>query len=170
MVLEDISDPAEPVGIPTVIIFAWLILLLLCTRCYKFSWYIRYISVIGIFFYLHGGTLKLFDGLFCFRYSKLFINLEAFLRYEPIAVPNSPTYTRRDVTVIVPTVEPYGRDFEECIQSVQANNPARVIIVTAGDGNDKRAVESVGIYSNTQIKNCNYQDKRQQVCAGLEEV
>ena len=170
MVLENTSNPAQPVGVPEVIIFAWFILFLLCTTSHQLSWYIRYIAGIGTFFYCHGPTLKLFDALFYFRYSRLFVNLAALLYYKPIIVPNLPTYTARDVTVIVPTVNPYGSDFEECVGSNRITNPAKIVIVTAGLGNDKRAVDTVGIHWNTQIKLCKDQNKRQQVCVGLEEV
>lgn len=168
--LENISDPGQPMGVPEVIIFAWFLSLLLCTTRHRFSWYLRYLTAVGTFFYLHGPTLKLFDALFYFRYSRLVIHLAAFLHYKPIAVPDLLTYTARDVTVILPTVDPYGSDFEECIQSIRANNPAKLIIVTAGLGNDKGAVDSVGVDPKTQIKNCKDQNKRQQLSVGLEEV
>lgn len=170
MVSKEAINSAQPVGVPAIIIFAWVILLLLYATRYQLSWYIIYITATGTFFYLHTPTLRLFDALFLFRYSRLVINLAAFVHYKPIAKPNSPTYTSRDVTVIIPTVEPHGTDFEECIQSVRVNNPAKIVIVTAGPGNYERAIDSVGTHSKTQIKDCNDQNKRRQVCVGLEEV
>lgn len=56
----------------------------------------------------------------------------AFWRYKPYPVPKVPSHTSKDVTVIVPTVKPYGEDFEECIRSIAHNHPAEILVVTAG--------------------------------------
>lgn len=71
---------------------------------------------------------------------------------------------------MVPTVEPYGEDFEECIRSIRLNRPGKVIVVTAGPGNYDRAVGNISIYPNVLIKNCQFQNKRRQVNEALSEV
>ena len=45
-----------------------------------------------------------------------------------------PTFKRSDATVIIPTVEPNNVDFRECLDSVCANGPGEIIVVTVGPG------------------------------------
>ena len=83
---------------------------------------------------------------------------------------DSPKLTALDVTVIVPTVDPYNKDFMECIASIHANGPATIIVVTAGHGTYKRAVETLRMYSNILIEHCEIQSKREQICKALPKV
>lgn len=115
-------------------------------------------------------ALSFFIFLFIFRYVRLVVNLVAFCRYKPTATSDSPYLKAKDVTVLVPTVEPYGEHFLECIRSIYANGPAEIIVVTAGPGNHDKAVRSIGIYSNVRVMNCSVQNKRKQMCRALPEV
>ena len=174
MVLEDISDPARLVAL-TAAFIASLIVLAFVTALYPLIWYIWYIALIGFIFSRHDTslTLKLFCLLFSVRYLRVAVNLGGFFWYKATPIPDSPSLRARHVAAIVPTVEPCGEHFESCIQSILANNPAKIIIVTAGLGNYKRAIDcvtSMGMDSKIQIKDCNDQDKRRQIHAGLEEV
>lgn len=81
-------------------------------------------------------ALYYFLLLFVWRYARFLINLVAFWLYTPAALDASqqPTYQpSRDVTVILPTVDPTGPDFMECLLTCAANSPAEIHIVTAGD-------------------------------------
>ena len=98
------------------------------------------------------------------------VNFIAFCRYKPTAVLDHPTFKPSDVSVIIPTVEGEGEEFLECVRSVYVNTPAKIIIVTAGPDVYNRALKSVGAYENIVIKNCSVQNKRRQVCVGLQEV
>ena len=111
-----------------------------------------------------------FPALFLFRYARLVVNLIGFCLYKPAAVPRRPTIKPSDVSVIIPTVEGEGEDFLECIRSVYVNKPAKIIIVTAGPDIYNRALKSVSAYKNIVIKNSSVQNKRRQVCVGLQEV
>ena len=172
MVLEAINDTVRPVEHTTVIFFlAWLLLLSWGTGHYRFSWYNHIIAIIVTDLSLNGTTLKLFSALFLFRYVRLIYNLKAFLSYQPIAIPEEPSLTAaKDVTVIVPTVEPYGTQFEECIQSIDYNGPSKIIVVTAGPGNYEKAIKSTRMYTKVVVMNCNAQNKREQVCLAIPEV
>lgn len=177
MVLEDISERARLFALAAAFV-ASLVVLALVTALYPFIWYIwyiLYIALIGFIFSRHDTslTLKLFYLLFSIRYLRVVVNIGGFFWYKATPTPDLPSLTARHVAVIVPTVEPHGQHFETCIQSILANNPSKVIIVTAGPGNYKRAVDcvtSMSIDSKIQIKDCNDQDKRRQIYAGLEEV
>ena len=74
-----------------------------------------------------------------------------------------------DVTVIVPTVEPFGDDFDECIRSIHANGPASIIVVNAGL-HYQAAVDSTAMYPDVVIKHCSIMNKRRQICEALPQV
>ncbi|KAF6234803.1 hypothetical protein HO173_007023 [Letharia columbiana] len=170
MLLQDTGSPAYPDWLALAIVFT-LLLPLLSSRTVRYQpiWYISLIVAIDALFSLPNTKLKIFVILFLFRYVRLIVNLTAFCLYKPVAIPTHPSLTAKDVTVIVPTVAPYGKDFEECIQSIQANGPAKIVIVTAGPGNYERAIQSVDMSSNILIKHCHVQNKRAQVCEALED-
>lgn len=79
--------------------------------------------------------LHWFLRLFAWRYLRFVVNLVAFWCYSPSPRPKGePTYLpSRDVTVIVPTVDPLGESFQEGLTSIAQNYPAKIMIVTAGD-------------------------------------
>jgi hypothetical protein len=73
--------------------------------------------------------------LFIFRYLRLLVHIFAFFwlyKPTPISDAGTRTITERDVTVIIPTVEPGNPDFAECLASVLANHPRTIHIVTVG--------------------------------------
>ncbi len=73
--------------------------------------------------------------LFIFRYLRLLVHMVAFFwlyKSTPIPSTGSRTITEKDVTVIIPTVEPGNPDFTECLASVLANHPRTIHVVTVG--------------------------------------
>lgn len=74
-----------------------------------------------------------FLGLFVFRYLRLIVHVIAFWCYRPVPIPAQPSYLRRDVTVIIPTVEPENKDFNECLQSIREHGPREIFIVVVGE-------------------------------------
>jgi cellulose synthase/poly-beta-1,6-N-acetylglucosamine synthase-like glycosyltransferase len=50
-----------------------------------------------------------------------------------VPIPDRPSYSPRDVTVIIPTVEPENKDFKECLVSVWENGPRDIFIVAVGE-------------------------------------
>lgn len=74
----------------------------------------------------------LFVALFIFRYLRLVVHIISFLLYTPTPIPEKPSYSAADCTVIVPTVNPLDPDFNECITSILAANPAAIFVITAG--------------------------------------
>lgn len=101
---------------------------------------------------------------------RLVVHIVAFWKYKPYPVPEAPSYTSKDVTVIVPTVKPYGEDFDECIQSVVHNHPAEILVVTAGAENFERAFSMSREYPEIQVSMVKWPDKRVQVCKVLPQV
>ena len=164
------------------IVFACGLLPILYTRHYQSIWYFLLACVLTVFIlsltnltfetllFTTSSNSWIFTALFLFRYTRLVVHVVAFYLYKPTAVLANPSLKPTNVTVIIPSVEAFGDHFVECIQSVYANRPASIILVTAGPDTYNRAIESVGTYPNIIIKNCNVQDKRQQICLALQEV
>ncbi|EAQ93868.1 hypothetical protein CHGG_02103 [Chaetomium globosum CBS 148.51] len=85
---------------------------------------------------LAGGDYYLywFLALFCWRYLRFVVNLAAFWCYSPAPKPSKPTYTpSKDVTVVIPTVTTDLEAFKNTLRSCAANDPAKIIVATAGD-------------------------------------
>lgn len=72
-----------------------------------------------------------FWSLFCFRYFRLAVNIVSYLKYKPSPIPASPSYTSRDLTVLIPTVE-NDDALLTCARSICANNPAQLFVITVG--------------------------------------
>ncbi|EAU37664.1 conserved hypothetical protein [Aspergillus terreus NIH2624] len=76
----------------------------------------------------------LFILLSVFRYLRLVVHIFSFwFLYKPALIPRQPTYSRRDCSIILPTVDPSNPDFEECLLSCLRNGPGEIIIVTVGE-------------------------------------
>lgn len=121
------------------------------------------------------GYLYWFLCLFAWRYLRFVVNLVAFWCYSPSPMPKGqPTYLpSRDVTVIIPTVDPRGAGFQECVRSCAENRPAKIVIITAGDELYAQTVTEVRqleqrfastrfVVDRTQVAN-----KRTQVALGV---
>ncbi|KAK9793514.1 putative Glycosyltransferase 2-like domain-containing protein [Seiridium cardinale] len=70
-----------------------------------------------------------FFCLFFFRYWRLFVHMVAYRFYKPAPPLISPRYTGQDVTVICPTVEPWGDVFRMCCETVCLQFPHAFYIV-----------------------------------------
>ena len=194
MVLKDTDSTAKPTETEAI-----LLLNILLFTCFVFPslrlaryqiWYSCLATCIGVYslnelwnpcYICFGATIHsvlncphtlliIFIIVFLFRYVRLVGNIIAFSSYKAIAILDRPNLTERDVTVIIPTVAPYGKDLKECIDSVQANGPAKTIIVTAGPDNRDRVFEYTRLHPNITITHCDTPNKRLQICKALPEV
>ncbi|CEI69311.1 hypothetical protein FVEN_g3944 [Fusarium venenatum] len=77
--------------------------------------------------------LRIFCTVFVLRYTRLVGHLLGSWIYRAREVSPDPAFTRGDVTVILPTIDPHGPDFRECVESIFANHPACILVVTVGD-------------------------------------
>ena len=67
------------------------------------------------------------------RYARLVGNLIGYyIVYRPAPIVLEPRYTSKDVTVILPTIDPNGPDFQECLTSILASKPRAMYVVTVG--------------------------------------
>ena len=72
-----------------------------------------------------------FWAVFMLRYLRLLGHVIGAVIYRPTR-KESIFYDRQDVTVILPTIDPNGPDFKECVQSILANEPGALLVVTVG--------------------------------------
>lgn len=117
-------------------------------------------------------TWKIFFALFLFRYVRLVVNIVGFFLYKPHLPGPSPKHTGKDVTVVVPTVDPGSHNFRECIRSILNTSPAKVFIVTAGKDKDGKLnfntlCEDWRTYPNMQLMECAVMNKRRQLCTAI---
>lgn len=71
--------------------------------------------------------------LLIWRYLRQIVHLVAFWLYRPAEPMADPPLTGKDVTVLIPTIDPGNSLFVAGLMSVLRNRPAEVIVVTVGD-------------------------------------
>lgn len=118
-----------------------------------------------------------FVVLFLWRYTRFLVCLLGFVLYRPVSKPAVPSYSsHKDVTVIMPTIDPLGHDFDECIRSIAANAPARIIIVTAGEQLLRVAETVIAPYADRyqmtefMTKTSSVTSKREQIAVAIDLV
>ncbi|KAL4919033.1 nucleotide-diphospho-sugar transferase [Aspergillus aurantiobrunneus] len=116
----------------------------------------------------------LFLYLFIFRYLRLVVHLISFwVFYHPSPIRKTPTLHPSDCTIILPTVDPENRDFEECLTSCLMNEPGAIIIVPVGNEMTQTTKHIVAPYQNRfprtriSVKTSTVANKRIQVAHGL---
>ncbi|OJD35818.1 polysaccharide synthase [Diplodia corticola] len=123
---------------------------------------------------LQFSWLRLFVFLFLFRYVRLVVHVVAYNRFKPAPVLDNPTFTAKDVTVVIPTVEPHGGAFDECISRVLANSPASILIVTVGDANIRDATNHCKTLppssTNIRVLSVAAPSKREQIKRAVAEI
>ncbi|KAF4973951.1 hypothetical protein FZEAL_9098 [Fusarium zealandicum] len=75
---------------------------------------------------------RVFCTIFALRYTRLVGHVLGSWIYRPSEKQPDPAFGRSDVTVILPTIDPHGPDFEECVTSIMSNHPAAILVVTVG--------------------------------------
>ncbi|KAK0665097.1 hypothetical protein DIS24_g60 [Lasiodiplodia hormozganensis] len=138
---------------------------------YSLSQLLVAVALIGSRPGLQSSWLCLFVILFLFRYVRLVVHIIAYNSFKAKPVLENPTFTAKDVTVIMPTVEPRGEAFEECIHRVVANGPAKVLVVTVGHENIGDATEYCKALSpSILVLSVPAPSKREQVKRAIPEI
>lgn len=68
---------------------------------------------------------------FVFRYYRLGVDIVKYLTYRPSPIPAQPSYTSRDVSVLLPTIQ-NNQALIDCARSICVNNPAYLFVIAAG--------------------------------------
>ncbi|KAK4231637.1 nucleotide-diphospho-sugar transferase [Podospora fimiseda] len=112
---------------------------------------------------------------FTWRYLRFFVSIFGWLIYKPAPYPLNPQYRPEDVTVILPTIDPTGEDFQECLRSICLNDPFAVFVVTAGphQAATEEAVEPFARefpHISLTVSRANIMNKRAQVAVAIPQV
>ncbi|EHY56476.1 hypothetical protein HRR83_002440 [Exophiala dermatitidis] len=121
-----------------------------------------------------GTWLYWFIVYFLYRYARLVVNLWLFWTFKPIPIPENPTLSPSDVTVILPTLDGEGEELERTISSILQNEPKEVILVTI-DENLYKAERTVAKmpaakYARIRCMSVKQANKRRQMARAIPEV
>ncbi|KAF2169238.1 glycosyltransferase family 2 protein [Zasmidium cellare ATCC 36951] len=106
-----------------------------------------------------------------FRYFRLIVNCISHWTFRPIPIPENPTYTSQDVTIILPTIATGGDELETTMRSCLSAEPYEVLLVTI-DNN----VENLNKLANKinakkiRVLSIREANKRRQMCRAIPEV
>ncbi|KEY64714.1 hypothetical protein S7711_09330 [Stachybotrys chartarum IBT 7711] len=113
----------------------------------------------------------LFCCLWIHRYLRLLVHCVSHWTYKSKPLPEKPTFTNKDVTVVIPTIHNAVDELKPSLQSILRCKPAELILVTT---HDKRAAlqslaESLK-YPHIRVLGTSIANKRLQVCEALPKV
>lgn len=105
------------------------------------------------------------------KFGKVIVHTYSYFLLSPrICIQDSTKYKPSDVTVIVPTVSDFEQEFRDCIKSILANRPARIVVAIVGD-NTKAVRVCQALCSNTiHVMSIKSADKRRQFLIAAETV
>ncbi|KAI1170095.1 putative polysaccharide synthase Cps1 [Nemania sp. FL0916] len=75
--------------------------------------------------------MSLFWTLFAFRYLRTIVGVSVYTTIKPKPIQNPPTYSGKDVTVVIPTTFKCPPELIECLRSITASSPFEILIVTS---------------------------------------
>ena len=117
-----------------------------------------------------------FICLLVFRYLRLLVHLVSYFMYRPSPIPETPTLTGRDCTIIIPTCAPEDLAFRSCVGSIVQTSPRVLHIVTVGQEQEKQAWSTIAPFVSGyptihfKISHSLVANKRQQVAVALKSV
>lgn len=108
--------------------------------------------------------------LLLYRYLRVFVNEYAFLTHRNVPLPEKPTLTSRDVTVVIPCLP--GEGIEDTLRSVLATSPAKIILVTihAHLERARMMVKSMEVSSDILVMSVPQANKRKQMMHALSQI
>ncbi|RYP54491.1 hypothetical protein DL768_000693 [Monosporascus sp. mg162] len=92
--------------------------------------------------------------------------------YKSKAIPNKPTFTADDVTVIIPTIHNVFEELRPSLESILACRPHQLMLVTTSDKHEalKKLAETLPAPDSIRVMYTAVANKRLQVCEALPEV
>jgi len=122
------------------------------------------------FWYSTTFWLYVFWGLWIHRYLRLLVHCVSHWAYRSKPIPAKPTFTEKDVTVVIPTIHNAVEELRPSLKSILACRPAELILVTTHDR--RPALESLAksLDYNVRVLATSIANKRLQVCEALPKV
>ncbi|KAH0542467.1 hypothetical protein FGG08_003138 [Glutinoglossum americanum] len=107
-----------------------------------------------------------------YRYTRLIVNCISHWTFKPIALPEKPTLTSKDVTIIIPTIDGEGSDFQQTLSTCLYTDPAEIILVTIDAKLERlKAVVAQSAHSSRiRVFSVAHANKRRQMCHALPKV
>lgn len=106
-----------------------------------------------------------------FRYFRLIVNCISHWTFRPIPIPESPTYTSQDVTIILPTIANGGDELETTLRTCLSAQPYELILVTI-ETNVENLTKTANRINAKKIRVLSIREanKRRQMCRAIPEV
>ncbi|TKA82501.1 hypothetical protein B0A55_01247 [Friedmanniomyces simplex] len=115
--------------------------------------------------------LTVFTALFLLRYLRTVVSIFTFNLYQPKRIGDKPTYTSRDVTVVVPTTFKSETELTHCLRCIFACSPAAVLIVSSEANTHMiRSICGLKGFSRVKVLGVEKLNKRTQMIKALKEV
>lgn len=105
------------------------------------------------------------------RYFRFIVNTISHWVYRTVLIPPNPSYTSKDVTVIIPTIHNNFEELRESLQSILSCEPYELLMVTTSDKYQRLLtfVKSLEV-SNVRVFDVPIANKRLQVCEAIPKV
>ncbi|KAI1827455.1 glycosyltransferase family 2 protein [Xylaria intraflava] len=110
--------------------------------------------------------------LWVHRYLRLVVHTFSHWLYKSKPIPEKPTFTAEDVTVVIPTIHNAFEELRPSLESILACGPAELILVTTLDKHAglQRLAKSLSSPANIRVLSTAIANKRLQVCEALPKV
>ncbi|TVY44943.1 Hyaluronan synthase [Lachnellula occidentalis] len=106
--------------------------------------------------------------LWLHRYFRFIVNTWSHWTYRTVPIPVKPSYTSKDITVIIPTIHNNFEELRESLQSILACQPYELLLVTTSDKYQRlRAFVKTLEVSNIRVSHVPIANKRIQVCEAI---
>jgi hypothetical protein len=102
------------------------------------------------------------------RYLRFIVHCIAHWLYKSIPISNNPTFSHKDVTIILPTISTNMKELRKTIQSMLACNPSLILIVTTKHPYEalQKLCKSMNA-RNIKVLKSPVASKRLQVCTAI---
>ncbi|USW53409.1 Putative nucleotide-diphospho-sugar transferase [Septoria linicola] len=106
-----------------------------------------------------------------FRYLRLVVNCISHWTFRPIPIPEHPSYTSQDVTIILPTIATGGDELRDTIETCLKSEPYELLLVTI-DANAASLMKLANRINPKKIRVLSIREanKRRQMCRAIPEV
>ncbi|KAF1988555.1 glycosyltransferase family 2 protein [Aulographum hederae CBS 113979] len=116
------------------------------------------------------NLVLIFLFLFFFRYTRLYGNILAIIRYKPIPIPDDPLYSPKDVTVAIPTIDGDGEALRDTIRTCLKTNPYELILVTIDANLEVAERTALSISPKIRVLSEPKANKRRQMRRAIPEI
>ncbi|TKA70356.1 hypothetical protein B0A55_08508 [Friedmanniomyces simplex] len=110
-------------------------------------------------------------NLWLFRYLRTIVNCVSHWTFRPIPIPEYPTYSPNDVTIILPTIAAGGEELATTLRTCLRTEPRELILVTV-DANVENLAKVANSINAKRVRVLSIREanKRRQMCRAIPEV